>query len=479
MNSFAPRNSFISLIAFCLLMANTHAVAQLEVSWKKIGTVKTLQSKDIKSSRWSIGGETLDRDYANYNNYKKYLGPLGAKRIRLQGGWARCEKVKGQYDFAWLDEIVNDALAQGLMPWLQTSYGNPIYVGGGDAALAGGLPSSAIALEAWDKWVKALVVHFGSRVNEWEIWNEPDLSDKFTAHDYAKFYARTAETIRREQPKARLIGLALCCKAWEQYATTFVDYLDSTRKVNLIDIVSFHGYRYRPEETYAEVALLRKAIEKGNPNAQFWQGENGAPSAKKGEFVGAMKEYDWSELTQAKWNLRRMLGDMGNDVDVTNLFQISDMYYANGDHMSGYNAKGILKTNPDLTIDRPKLAYKAYQNVASIFSDPIKRDKKVVVASENLQAFVYQKNGKKSNILNVWMARIAPTEDNTETKSQSLTVENLDITTPVYVDLITGTIYAIPASHYARQNGAFKLIDIPVPDYPVLITDLSAIPVHN
>ncbi len=56
------------------------------------------------ASSWSIGGETLDRDFAVYNNYKKYLGPLGAKAIRLQAGWAKCEKTQGVYDWAWLDE---------------------------------------------------------------------------------------------------------------------------------------------------------------------------------------------------------------------------------------------------------------------------------------------------------------------------------------------------------------------------------------
>jgi len=31
-------------------------------------------------------------------------GPLGAKRIGFQAGWAKCEKRPGVYDWAWLDE---------------------------------------------------------------------------------------------------------------------------------------------------------------------------------------------------------------------------------------------------------------------------------------------------------------------------------------------------------------------------------------
>jgi len=57
--------------------------------------------------------------------------PLGIKTIRLQGGWAKTEKVKGSYDFAWLDAIIDDARGRGLNILLETDYGNPIYAGGG------------------------------------------------------------------------------------------------------------------------------------------------------------------------------------------------------------------------------------------------------------------------------------------------------------------------------------------------------------
>lgn len=467
--------SLLSLLS-SLLLINQQATGQIQTGWKELGTLKTLPAKEIKSSRWSIGGETLDRGYADYDAYKPYLGPLGAKRIRLQGGWAKSEKVKGQYDFTWLDEIVNDALAQGVQPWLQASYGNPIYEGGGDAALAGGLPHSEEALEAWDKWVAALVHHFKDRVHEWEIWNEPDLGNKFTAKDYAKFYERTGDIIRAEQPNARLIGLALCCMNWGDYSQEFVSHLASVNKRHLIDIVSFHGYKYRPEDTYPMVDEVRDIVLKENKKAQFWQGENGAPSVKKGETIGAMREYDWSELTQAKWDLRRVLGDMGNDVDVTNLFSMSDMYYGNNDHMKGYNAKGILKTRPDLSIERPKMAYHAYQHVTTFFSGDIKKAKFEITPVENLQAYLYSKGNKKGNVLNLWMARVAPTEDDSEHKEVTFTVDNLDIKRPVYVDLITGKVFMIPESVYERNpKNKITFKNLPVPDYPVVVTDYSFI----
>ncbi|MEJ7767057.1 MAG: hypothetical protein WKF89_04555 [Chitinophagaceae bacterium] len=447
------------------------------MKWKEIGSVKTLNAKDIKTSRWSIGGETLDRNYADYEAYKTYLGPLGAKRIRLQGGWARCEKVKGQYDFTWLDAIVDDAIKQGVQPWLQPSYGNPIYEGGGEAALAGGIPTSAEALAAWDKWVTALTQHYKNRVHEWEIWNEPDLSNKFTAVQYARFYERTATIIRKEQPSARLIGLALCCMAWPQYADTLFTHLKKNNTLDLIDVITIHGYKFRPEDTYRQVDDLKKVVYAVKPGVQIWQGENGAPSVKKGEAIGAMREYDWSELTQAKWNLRRMFGDMGNDFEVTNVFSMSDMYYSSGDHMAGYNAKGLLKSKPDKSIDKPKMAYYAFQYAASVFSEKIRRIKSAVFSHvPDLSVFAYQKNNSNKSMVTLWMSRKGPVDDTSENRNINITVKNISIDTPVYVDLISGKVYEIPRSNYKRNAGnGYVFSGIPVPDYPILIAGKSSI----
>ena len=96
----------------------------------------------MKSSNWTIGCEVLDRELAVFDEYKDFLPPLGIKRIRLQGGWARCEKEKGVYDFSWIDEPVDFCRAHGIEVLLETSYGNPIYEGAGGWDLGAGFPKS-------------------------------------------------------------------------------------------------------------------------------------------------------------------------------------------------------------------------------------------------------------------------------------------------------------------------------------------------
>lgn len=439
-----------------------------------MGSVKNLSSNEIATSRWSIGGETLDRDYADYHAYKEYLGPLGAKRIRLQGGWARCEQVKGVYDFEWLDKIIDDALVQRVQPWLQTSYGNPIYEGGGEATLAGGIPTSEVALQAWDNWVQALVARYKNKVHEWEIWNEPDISKKFTSDEFAEFHVRTADIIKNEQPKARIIALGLAGLGRVEYVESILEILKAKGKLDHFDVLTFHGYTARPEAIYGQVTNLRNLVTTYRDDIELWQGENGAPSTPAGTAVGALSKEDWSETTQAKYTIRRMAADMGHDVDVTSTFQMSDMHYRSGDHFSGLNSKGLLKANPDNSIERPKKSYYAYQNMVSIFSGEVTRIKDLAIdkAGDELMVFAFEKAGRNGNAVLVWFADTKP-QDEYPYKMVSLSLEKLSIKSPVLVDLLDGTVYKLPKKNYKKKGQKFNFNKIPVADWPMVIVDKS------
>ncbi|GAB3643789.1 GH39 family glycosyl hydrolase [Spirosoma arcticum] len=443
-------------------------------AWKEVGQLKTHDAKDIKSSTWSIGGETLDRDYTDYQSYKTYLGPLGAKRIRLQGGWSKCEKEKGKYDFAWLDAVIPDAASRGVAPWVELSYGNPIYEGGGEAKLAGHIPTSPEALAAWDNWVRAMVTRYKDQVPEWEIWNEPDLNKDHTGAEIAQFYIRTARLIKRIQPNARLIALGMASITKLDWMRDFFEVLKRENALDLVDILTYHGYRHNPDDSYPRIEEMRKLVWAYKPGVVFMQGENGAPSQAKGTTVGAMTDQDWSELTQAKWDLRRMLGDHGRGI-ATNLFTISDIHYAAGDHMVGINSKGLLQTNPDKTIKRPKLSYKAAQHVFSLFDDQIERlvDNRPTVSQETVNAFAYRHKKNGGSLVTLWSKEARPAETY-EPKLTTLTVEG-EFRQPVFVDLITGKVYEIPQSAWTKAGKTHTFTVLPVPDYPVLIADKSAL----
>lgn len=421
---------------------------------KSIGHIRPRSALEIAASSWSVGGETLDRDFADYHSYKSYLGPLGAKAIRVQTGWAKCEKKRGEYEFGWLDAVVDDARSQGVQPWLELSYGNPIYPGGGGTNLGAGLPASAEALTAWDNWVRAMVRHFRDRVWEWEIWNEPDLGifipsmgEKITGAEYARFYIRTAEIIRAEQPQARLYGIA-----WahvEEFVTEFMECLGGKR--HLLDAITVHGYPPIPEDIYSITAMRRLA-----PGIEVRQGETGAPSAPSA--FGAMSDRPWTELTQAKWNLRRMLAHRAHDI-AYNIFTLSDLNYR-----GKMVYKGLLRANPDKTIAGPKLAYAAVQHVLAIFDDRLQRraDEDIVVPAP-LVLHSYRQKDTGAKVVAVWRGGEVPKDDNTPTPTK---LHLTGFTEPVFVDLLTGNVYAVPDP-------------LPLYDSPILIADKSALPLDK
>ena len=123
-------------------MSANRVKTPLKVDLPRIGTLRPRSSTEIKASNWTIGCETLDRDFAKFDAYKEFLAPLGCKTLRLQGGWHKCEKVRGVYDFAWLDAPVDFARAHGIGVILETSYGNKLYPGGGGQDLSCGFPTS-------------------------------------------------------------------------------------------------------------------------------------------------------------------------------------------------------------------------------------------------------------------------------------------------------------------------------------------------
>ncbi len=448
------------------VLVATSDVASDAVPFSLNGNVKARSAAEISGSNWSIGGETLDRDYAVYDNYKAYLGPLGAKKIRLQGGWAKTETTAGVYDWTWLDNIVNDAVSQGIQPWIETSYGNTIYSGGGGTGLGGGIPTSAAALTAWDNWVGAMVARYQNDVDEWEIWNEPD--GHVNATDYADFFVRTAEIIRSVQPSSKIYALALA-NTNLTYVNTFLTRVQQLNKLDLITAITYHKYTARPESHYSAVQNLRDTIADYSSTITVRQGENGAPSQKGG--FGALSGGDWTELKQAKWDLRRLLGDLGRDIP-SNCFTIIDLKYS-----TGWNSKGLLKANTDKTVAYAKPAYYAVQNLTAIFDDTLTRIPNYSYTdntSSELQLFAYGKNGTNKQVVTLWLSGAEPSDSNGKTPVD-FTFQSGNFSDPVYVDLRDGKVYEIPDANWSVSGTTYTFTSIPVYDSPILIADKSVI----
>ena len=372
--------------------------------------------------------------------------------------------MKGVYDFAWLDRIVDDARGRGLNIILETDYGNPIYEGGGGADLAGGFPTSEVALAAWDKWVEALASRYKGKVTDWAMWNEPDINKKHKPGDIAAFNIRTAEIIKRVIPESRIAGLSLASSS-PKLLESCLKALAEKGKVDLFHWFIYHGYAMNPDSSYKNVEELKATLAKYSTKAKMRQGENGCPSEKATKF--ALSNHPWTQFSQAKWDLRRMLGDLGHDVESA-VFTICDFNHTGRE----INRKGLLHATADKKVDGIKLAYYSVQNCVSVFDDSLERIKEpaiTVTYDKSTASFAYR-NKTGQNLIVLWNNSGTP-DDAFVTRPAQVVAKDLVLAEPVWVDLVSGRVYEIPADKIQRAGGIITFKDLPLYDAPVLIAE--------
>ena len=427
---------------------------------KQIGLIATRHSKDIQSSLWSIGCETLDRDYAKFSVYKDYVGELGAKHARLQSGWAKTEKEKGKYDFAWLDYHVKGLTEQSVRPWICLCYGNPVY--GSTINLGSGLAPvvrSEEAFAAWLKYVETTVMRYKASVNEWEIWNEPFGQGK----DYAVMVLKTADLIKRIQPDAVILVTAIT----DQDRKEVLEVLKAAGKLDLVDFWAYHPYDTNPDTSYAWVDKWQKELAGYSPKYRLYQGEVGCPSIL--EWTHALANYPWTEYSQAKWNLRRMAGDRVRNIP-SNVFTIIDLKYTNMQQ-----SFGMIRSNLLLQFIYKRPTFYAVQHMMSFFDDAVKArgllayecksERKLTVAG-------FEKAG--TSVALVWTSDKVP-GDSLKWDLIDLTIKGATFKDPVYAEMITGKVFELDKATLKTEGENTTVTQLPVWDSPMMLAERAQV----
>ena len=297
------------LLGLLLVLAVSSAGQELKksVTWENlrahpaplpvVGELRALESSLDAPSLWSVGVETMDRDYAVFENFRQYVGQTGVGYGRLQSGWAKTEQKKGKYDFKWLDAHVDGLLAEGIHPWMCLCYGNPIYSGFGHDLNAKIFPDGPV-MDAWLRYVKACVKRYKGKVTMWEVWNEPDGSKNLDSYPlYANLFIRTAQVIREVDPEAKIAAFGSCSPDRE-YIRQALELIDKAGGIPYIDYLTYHAYWPIPEAVIPAVKKLREDVDAYNPSIVLLQGETGCPGQL--EYGHAMKNIEWDEYKQAK-----------------------------------------------------------------------------------------------------------------------------------------------------------------------------------
>ena len=441
----------------------------LDQGLKCVGRLAVRESKDIKGSDWSIGCETMDRDYADWDSYKALLPGLGVKHARFFSGWAKTEQEKGVYDFTWLDPQIRECAAMGIKPWICISYGNPVW--GSDFRL--GMRVKQVtgdpeAFAAWIRYTKALVERYKDVVDEWEIWNEP--FDQ--AEEYAEMLYETAKAVHEVQPGAKCYCTAISMRE-DMTKSDHAVVLEKLKKENALGLVNrfiYHPYAENPDTSYEtgkgqfgwQMALpLRRLVKSYSGDYDIMQGEVGCPSQL--EFAHAMCNNEWTEYSQAKWLLRRTVGDAVRSIP-SSVFTMIDLKYTFMLQSYGLVRSNLLK---EFVYRRP--SYYAMSHVFNLLDDdakPLDVETRKCGAREITRAR-FVRDGRELAFF--WFSDAQP--------SNELTFERVDLAALfglaaeeglAWTDMITGRVCELPDPK-----------SVPVWDAPVLVSSIAVLPLQK
>ncbi len=459
---------------------------------KKIGSIRPKSAREIESSRLGIGFEKLDRDAFDPEKAYDKLGKIGVKWVRIQSGWQKTEKAKGVYDFAWLDAIVDNLLARGMKPWMCVCYGNALY-GGMATEVFGAAGCPPIHTEeqrtAWHNYCAALAEHYKGRVEQMEIWNEPDGLWKpwkygDNASEYGDFAVATAKALREGNPDLYIIAGAL-----SQIRVRYLTEVFERGIAPYINAISFHAYLFDDRGLSGGIKALRAVIDRYDPRIEIIQGESGSQSVPYGH--GALQEGAWSPRKQCKQMLRHLITDLGMGVRLTSYFSCMDMMEAmNGTvgdvkSYSDFGYFGVLGAEFDengiATGAYPeKPSYYTLQALASLFAGdikpifmPITVEKDTAPHCGNIPTVMYGEmedfGFRLDNGAHAYAYWIPSNFMTMEIESAiSLSCGGLGV--PRLVDPMDGSIYELPDSMVERDAfGGAELHLLPIRDYPLIL----------
>ncbi|MDD5728258.1 MAG: beta-galactosidase [Victivallales bacterium] len=459
---------------------------------EKIGAILTKSSAEISASPLSIGFECLDRKLFNPDLCYDRAAELGVKWARCQTAWNRSEPEKGKYDFAWLDNVVDQMLKRKIQPWLSFVYGNPLYMENIPHPSAVGCIPTAFGTEcltAWKNYIEATVRHFKTRVKYYEIWNEPNVCGfwyplKVDGASYAELVKTSAESVSEQDTEAKIV---VCMS---KIQASFVQDALKHGMGDYIDIICTHPYGIIPEDNYVyRVRHLQALLAKYAPSVKVWQGECGYPAQAHGHKDDTwLILYNANETTQAKYVIRRIFLDRLLGMELSSYFHLADLIenpyrLADGQAMR-FTLLGLLKGHDY----QPKRAFHAMRHMAPIFDaecNPEPLDFEIILKNYDpqlegtfpllglqrgsflckgypLYAYYFAEDLQRE-----WFGR-------SDVSLGTLDETEPGITNPILIDPLTSNVYR-PLAIKRMQNGETTYEGLPLTDYPLLLTDRHAI----
>lgn len=231
-------------------------------------------------------GLALQKEYMD--QLKAVQEDIGFKYIRGHGlfaddmaiyqeykDWEDGKKVKVEYNFTYLDLVMDGYMAVNIRPFLELGF-MPSKLGSGEQTIFywRGNTTPPKSYDAWCDLVTATLKHLMDRygadeVVTWpiEVWNEPNLPGFWkdaNMEEYLVLFERTFNAIKALDPRFRIGGPAICGVEDKKHMTFFMEFLK--RKNIKIDFITRHHYtseapEFRGHYAYIELRELNESFE--------------------------------------------------------------------------------------------------------------------------------------------------------------------------------------------------------------------------
>ena len=267
---------------------NTSAVATVTI------TVSSVSDLTPTGGTLTIGVQGLDwfrgLSTADTNKALDMAKAAGVTSVRLDISWFVVEATKGTYDWSSTDPLVNMVIAHQ-MTILGQLYDTPTWLSGSTNYHTPPADPAKFAVFA-----AATATHYAGKINAWEIWNEPNLTQFWPNPDpvaYTKLLKAVYPAIKAVNPNALVVtgGLGPAPGTGIDGSIAFVSAMYAAGAAGYFDVLALHPYFWPALPTTAAlVAAHNLMVANGDGNKQIWLTEVGAPTGTASRAVTEKKQ---------------------------------------------------------------------------------------------------------------------------------------------------------------------------------------------
>jgi hypothetical protein len=219
--------------------------------------------------------------------------------VRMDMMWANVER-NGSYRWRQYDALLRALDARGMGVLWILDYGHPNH--GGD------VPRTPQDIAAFSQFAEAAAAHFKGRNVQYEIWNEPNLSQFWppspNASEYAALLREAIAAIHRADPSAKVSSGGV-----SKIDVPFLGQVLDPRLAAELTAIGMHPYRKAGPETIApELESLRYRFGRAfGDRVEIWDTEWGYSSADAVKDAPSNGHADGTRRRQAALAVRELL----------------------------------------------------------------------------------------------------------------------------------------------------------------------------